>query len=190
METRTYNVYELDELTPELKEKVIENYRDIHTGYGWYQFILEEWTEKLEALGYENIDINFNGFGSQGDGASFTAKSMDLDKWLKVHKRTTHYKKLLKDIHNYGLAGLTGEVYRLTHHYYHENTCKASVDGDTKYPELVDELTAEIESERYELCNQLYKDLQNEYEYLTSDEVILETLKANEYMFNDEGRID
>jgi len=184
METRTYNVYKLDELTPELKEKVIENYQDIYTNYDWYGFIFEEWTEKLEALGYETIEINFSGFYSQGDGASFTAKSIDLDKWLKVHKRTTHYKKLLKDIHDYSLAGLTGEVYRLTHHY------KAYIGGYTKYSELVDELTAEIEAERYELSKQLYKNLRAEYEYLTSDEAIIETLKANEYVFNDEGKID
>lgn len=41
------------------------------------------------------------------------------------------------------------------------------------------------------LANQYYRDLLKEYEYLTSDEVIAETLEVNEYEFNMEtGEIE
>jgi hypothetical protein len=40
-----------------------------------------------------------------------------------------------------------------------------------------------------ELCKKYHKLLQEEYEYLTSDEAVAETLSVNEYMFDETGDI-
>ena len=39
-----------------------------------------------------------------------------------------------------------------------------------------------------DLANWLYRQLEQEYDYLTSDEAVDETLIANGYTFTDEGR--
>lgn len=42
----------------------------------WYDDRISDWTACLETIGFPNAQIQFSGFASQGDGASFTA---DLD---------------------------------------------------------------------------------------------------------------
>ena len=41
-----------------------------------------------------------------------------------------------------------------------------------------------------ELCDAIYEDLQNEYEYLVSDDVIVEFFDANEFEFLEDGTIN
>jgi hypothetical protein len=44
-----------------------------------------------------------------------------------------------------------------------------------------------LESKRIDFCEQIYKELQKEYEYLTSDEAIKERFIANDYTFESDG---
>ena len=39
----------------------------------WYECVIEDWKAKLKRKGFHEAEIVFSGFGSQGDGASFTA---------------------------------------------------------------------------------------------------------------------
>lgn len=190
MQTKEYTVYKFNELPVEAKAKVLENYHNINTEYtDWYKFDYEGFKERLEALGYNNVDISFSGFWSQGDGASFTA-DIDLIKWLKEHKRLSYYRKLIKDIDN---SNIYGEIKRIDNRYSHENTCDTSIYGsditDVQY-KLTDELTEEIEKERKRLCYGIYEWLEKTYNYLVSEEVIIETIQANDYDFNLNGKIE
>lgn len=45
----------------------------------WSEIILDEWKAELEDMGFGRVDINFTGFYSQGDGASFTAERFDFE---------------------------------------------------------------------------------------------------------------
>jgi len=47
----------------------------------WSETTLEEWKEALEQMGFSDVEIDFSGFWSQGDGASFTAKRFSLQQW-------------------------------------------------------------------------------------------------------------
>jgi hypothetical protein len=49
----------------------------------WYESLLDDWKERLEEMGFGNPDIGFSGFSSQGDGASFTASSFELDDFIQ-----------------------------------------------------------------------------------------------------------
>jgi len=192
METRTYTVYQFDELPIETREKTLMHYRNINVDFNdWYDFEYENWTGKLMDLGYKNIKISFCGFSSQGDGASFTA-DIDLIQWLKVHKRKAHYKKLIPLIES---CEITAKAVRSTHHYVHEGTCHISIDSNnwdeaSKIEDLRAELENEIETERRQLSKDIYKDLENDYDNLTTDESVIETLKMNEYYFTENGEID
>lgn len=83
-----------DELDDGEKEAALEKHRDwnVDAGSGWYDHVVGEWTEALERVGFRDVDVRFSGFSSQGDGASFTAKSTDVPKLVAaLLKHTTLY---------------------------------------------------------------------------------------------------
>lgn len=49
----------------------------------WYQEIISDIKQELIELGIEEPEIQFSGFWSQGDGASFTCERVDLVRLLK-----------------------------------------------------------------------------------------------------------
>jgi hypothetical protein len=50
----------------------------------WWEPIEEGFIEDLTGLGFKDIDIQFTGFWSQGDGASFTARLNFKEFWSKM----------------------------------------------------------------------------------------------------------
>jgi hypothetical protein len=46
-----------------------------------------------------------------------------------------------------------------------------------------------VESLFRDLCNAIYTDLRDEYEYLTGEEAVIECAEANEYLFTENGSI-
>jgi hypothetical protein len=90
MKTITKEVYTFEEMLSREKDgkvssRVVESVRDLLrervTEHKWYDYIYDIWVAALDQIGFENAEINFSGFGSQGDGASFTA-TLDLKKLL------------------------------------------------------------------------------------------------------------
>lgn len=74
-ETIVKTYLKFNELTKEQKTKVLDKLRDINVdGDYWYDFIYDEYRARLETMGYYDIEFQFSGFWSQGDGASFSAK--------------------------------------------------------------------------------------------------------------------
>lgn len=78
------------DLPPDVQEKVIDEHRDwnVEAGYDWWENVYEDWTRRLEELGFNDVEISFSGFSSQGDGASFTAKSIDVLQYLKTIEKS------------------------------------------------------------------------------------------------------
>lgn len=74
-----------DQLDPDAQEAARDNYREGNLDYEWWDHIYEEWIAELEEMGWRNPEINFSGFSSQGDGASFTANGLDFRKWAAWH---------------------------------------------------------------------------------------------------------
>lgn len=190
--TKEYKVYEFDELSKKAQEKALDNHRDDEVQYWeWYHAVYDQWTEKLNTSGYLDIDISFSGFWSQGDGASFTAKSIDLVEWCKANKKTKKYAKLLNLIKN-GTIDVRMWVERIDNHYSHYNTCDVKADvygGDHTqvHEDLFWSLQKEIEEDREELSKELYKALEEEHEYLTSDDVIKDCFMTREMKFLEDG---
>ena len=69
------------ELTEDRKWEIVEDYM----GDYWWEPIIEEAVEELEEHGFDDADIQFTGFWSQGDGASFTCKHIDVTRFIKKH---------------------------------------------------------------------------------------------------------
>jgi hypothetical protein len=74
-ETVVKTYLKFSELTEKQKEKVLCKNYDINVdGDYWYEHLKDEFETKLKKLGFYKIQIQFSGFSSQGDGASFSAK--------------------------------------------------------------------------------------------------------------------
>ena len=190
MKKITITLYSFNELPSEVQEKVIEDNRNINLDHNWYDFIYDNWKEKLTAFGFINPEIYFSGFYSQGDGACFDA-DIDLETVLK--NAPEEYKKLIL-ANNY--IEFIISSYGMSNIYSHEQTKKIdfSITKDHKlikintgFSTILEKFLNWLESKRIEFCQQIYKDLQESYEYLTSDEAVKNTIIANEYTFEING---
>ncbi|EBS4516638.1 hypothetical protein DQT32_04415 [Salmonella enterica subsp. enterica serovar Braenderup] len=179
-----------EELNEEQQAKAIEIHRDINVDHQeWHDFVKEEHHEKLEAVGFSGVESAYSGFWSQGDGASFTADSLDIEKFLRSQKRWTHYRVLHEMIR---VNEIWAKVVRLSSIYCHENTTQAELNGEhyldltpiqeTRYEELEKEIDTYITQ-----AGQIYYRALNEaYDDLTSDEQVKQTIIANEMEFEED----
>ena len=98
------------------------------------------------------------------------------------------YRKLVK------LANYIGaEVRRTSHRYSHKRTCDTYVDlsGSASKPRVEKLLLAfreDVEALRLMLCDAIYSDLEEEYNYLTGEESISDLAEVNEYTFTEQGK--
>ena len=180
MKTKTYNVYKYDELTTEQKQKAIENLQGINTEYfDWYEYTIQDEKENLQKAGFEDSDISFSGFCCQGDGASFTA-TIDTIKLVP-----TNLQKYIDTI----------TITKSSYNSEHEYTMQINIDytdepTDTDTDQQLGNLENEILEKSRDKARAIYKRLETEYNYLNSDESIIETIQANDYDFTSNGVID
>jgi len=176
-------------------EKILELNRDINTDYDWYSCSIEKFCKNVKKIGFETDfeEVQFTGFYSQGDSASFTS-SIDILEYLKGTKQLTKYSALRRAIDNDKIENRVC-IIRDSYHYSHENTCSVEqIDVYTdNITDLVGSQIAELESEleerRLELSTELYRELYNEYNYLCSDKALIKTFVTNEYEFDKNGKI-
>ena len=152
---------------------------------------------------------SFSGFWSQGDGASWTGRYRACALDPKTYERVPRYDLAPAAIRGYApqdetLHAIADELCMLARIYYpayalvtrssytryvHENTM--TVDDTEPYDEwdAADEpfdeavtlaLEKELLTQFQALARWLYGQLESEYEYMTSDEAVVETLEANE----------
>lgn len=197
METK---VYTFDELSESAKKKAIDKLRDINTNYEWYSGIIEDITVILKILGFSEVDISFSGFWSQGDGASFTGKYRFNAEWEKALNEYAPNDEKWKEfgialecaskyLQERGEGSIEAEISRSSHHYYHENTVSFNVySSEDMYASIPDDEEDSFKDTCKNIMRHIYKILEEEYVYLSSDEVVIETIKANEYEFMEDGR--
>lgn len=121
MRTITKDIYNFSELSEEAKKKVLEDNRDWHVDSPyWYTCVTEAWKDKLLELGYTDVDIQFNGFYSQGDGACFTGL-IDILKWIEAHELQKEF-DLLYSSDKYGTYDWYGAITHEGRYYYSKST--------------------------------------------------------------------
>lgn len=169
-----------------LKEKVLKKYSDINTDYDWWDFIVDDF--KNNDI-FEVNNVYFSGFYSQGDGAMFEGKVKDFSKFIDNPRILKLYKKDLIYIYC---------SFKHSGHYYHEKSyyChfeyelyKDSNYNNSYIEKYLYNLEDKIRDYYETLCKELYKTLEDNYDYYTSEEAILETLETNDYEYDSEGNI-
>ena len=193
MKTIETVVYEYDELDESAQEKAREWYRKGALDYEWYDSAFDTIRTAGAYLGLGVEDIYFSGFYSQGDGACFVGWYAYSKGWRKALK-ADFGGDALAELEKIGSAlqkaqrpvfyTATARITKRSHHYSHEQTVEISVDADndTVDDDAIDEALRDFMRWSYRL-------LESEYDWLLSDEQVVESIRANGYTFTVDGKI-
>ena len=98
MRVQNREVFKFEELSKDVRQKVVERNRDINVAYeDWDLYLMEDFYDILKILGYSDTRIHYTGFCSQGDGASFEAKwSYEKNSINKIRAFSPNSKELLR----------------------------------------------------------------------------------------------
>jgi hypothetical protein len=180
------NIYKFEELTVQAQQKAIENLRDINTNHDWYDDIFEDATTIGRLFGLDIEKIYFSGFWSQGDGASFEGDYCYKKGGLKAVKeyapQDTELHDIVKALQNEQSINFyksTANI-RQQGRYYHENTMYIDIENGNE--DCFSNLLRDY-------ARWIYKKLESGYDYLTSEQAILETIQANDYEFTENGNL-
>jgi hypothetical protein len=203
-------VYRFNELEGAAKDEARNWYRNVAIPNDWHEFVLEDFEAITDILGVrlktstirlagggtrQKPRIYFSGFSSQGDGACFEAHyryKAGASKAIRSHApldtELHRIADVLQGIQRRNFFQLTADVSHRGR-YYHEHSMSISVERDSPKNQSV---TADAEDAITEalrdLARWLYRQLEREYEYQTSDEMIDEALLVNDYTFTESGR--
>ena len=159
--------YTFEELSPEAKINALDEMRDINVEYTeWHQPVVDDFEEEMKELGLEEVEVQYSGFYSQGDGASFTGEVYDTKtfmskalglkdtEWLDMggeEKPEDEDSRLRADLLDIGFdtrEKLTPDNFRIaidriSSRYAHENTIEGRVDIDDIPESIEDEVPTE-----------------------------------------------
>ena len=207
MRTIETKLYTFEELSEEAKQRAIEKnrYFNVEDSF-WHECVYETFKDQAEEAGFsiatlsdkrgKGLAIYFSGFWSQGDGAMFEYDHISdelKNEFIEGLKLSPMRKTWLKN-----QAVICGSCRHLGH-YYHENCASHSIDFESSFQwsvainfhNWIESFAADFEdfviSKYKDLCRDLYRQLEKEYEYMTSDESVSESLISNEYEFTEDG---
>jgi hypothetical protein len=155
--------------------------------YEWWDCTYEDAKNIAVILGIENISINFRGFWSQGDGASFNGRYI-FPRGIDIVKAVTEYAPLDDDLKSFaerltvlwvtlrmtGIEPPSIQICQMPDHYCHEMTMYIDVmsEDDNNCPS--EEFHEELIYIFRDFARWIYKQLETKYEYLTSDDRVVE----------------
>ena len=203
-------VYQLGELSVEAREKARAWFRESMDTDDWYEFVYEDFEAICAILGVrlktravrlygggtrQRPCVYFRGFWSQGDGASFEAfysHANGASRKIKAHApqdgelhRIANALQTVQKRNFYQLHADASHRGRYTHEY-----CMAiSVERDSPtYQDMTADAEEAVTEALRDLARWLYRQLEREYEYQTSDAEVDEAITANAYTFTNSGR--
>ena len=166
MKKRIINVYGFDELTEKAKENAINKLADINVDYAW-------WDSTYDDAG--NIGLKL--------------KTFDLDRNRHatgelILSATEVAANVIRD------HGDQCETYKTAQEFLDEQNKYPMPDDDSDEFSVWEDKMLELEDEFLKSLLEDYSIiLQKEYEYLTSEEAIIESIKANDYVFDENGNL-
>lgn len=187
----------------EYSDEQVDEYRTVLVDHDdWYDCVYQDFKERMTAIGIDVDNIYFSGFWSQGDGACFEGRIEDWGKYLAhlgyddpilitaaednwtyywshsghyYHHKSVSYDEGLFSVENPHTSGYYGGVDIPDDEQFRGAVWEAAM---SKYDVLA--LDAQIREDLEDHMKDLYRQLEQEYDYLTSDEAIIEWMEANE----------
>jgi hypothetical protein len=203
-------VFRLDELSEQARDKARDWYREASAYVDWHECVFDDFETICAILGVrlktrsvrlfgggtrQKPCIWFSGFSSQGDGASFEGSygfAKGATKAIRAHAPQDSELHRISDglqaIQRRNFYQLCAEISQ-SGRYFHEYTISITVERDSPNNQgmTVDAEDTLIELLR-DLARWLYRQLERENNYQTSNEVTDEAILANECTFTGEGR--
>ncbi|MCK9361668.1 hypothetical protein M0Q28_05625 [Patescibacteria group bacterium] len=163
-------VYKFDELSDAAKQTAIEKLYDINVSFDWWDSIYDD---------ANTIGCKIKGFDT--DRGSYCDLRCD-----DAHETA----RLIMENH-----GSKCDTCKLAAQYCKDREkiieeAERDEDGELADEYAVDKLLDELNAEFQRALGEEYLSmLRQEYEYLTSEEAIIETIEANEYEFTEDGKM-
>ena len=183
--TRTYEVYKFSELSEEAREKALIQLYDINVFHDWYRDELDyyatQWEEEY-GITFKPEDVCFDLDNRRS--LYFHGNSIEVvnqEKFIKYHKlgRQLRYREVRFDFDTHYYGGGDGRT-SLEMTIYDDDDIK-------QRPEL--DLPVDFDDWFRSICEDLISDLRKQYEYITSEEAIIETIEINDYGFTEDGEL-
>jgi hypothetical protein len=195
IKTETKTVYTLAELEGTARETALNKLAEWATSDDfWHESVIDDAKTIGALMGIEIKDIFFSGFSSQGDGACFTGTYSYKKGALKAVKEYApqdaelhRIAAELQKIEARNFYRLTASITKRSHHYSHDRTVEVDTDEGNIPADMGDK--GELAETLRDYMQWIYKRLEDEYEYQTSEEQLLEMAEANGYEFTEDGRI-
>ena len=216
----------METTTQSLAFQQLSNYAKQHaiTEYGqppddWYEEIYARAKEDAPARGFNIDEIQFSGFHSQGDGASWTGH-IDLADFIEYHSKPedTDYAQyvVLRELIKDGWCEEKVEISRNGFYYNHSGTMRTQgindsisyADDDSvmdrgilegaNVKELAksigtDELFNELDNwslhKAQKYADEIFKQLREEYDAYTSEEYFIDLCDINGWRFDNNGNL-
>ena len=202
-------VYQIDELSDTAKEQARSWYRENGMDYSWWDFIYDDFEEVCKILGISietkkvplmgggtrlTPSIYFSGFWNQGDGACFAGRysyapgsAKSIRSYASQDEKLHSIADTLQTVQKRNFYQLHASISHQGR-YCHEYSMSISVERDSdNYQEVPSSDEGIVIEQLRELARWLYRRLDEEYEHLTSDEAIDDTMRSNEYTFTATG---
>lgn len=173
MRTIRTKVYKFSELSESAKQKAIEKMHDINFSWGdWWENVYEDAAQiGLKITGFD-IDRGSYCKGEFLEDANYTA-----NKIIQEHGHTCETYKTA--------SGFLQDWSNLVEKYSDGiEKDKVAEDNEYEFDKDADDLENEFLKS---ICEDYRINLQKEYEYLSSEDAIIETIEANEYEFTKDG---
>jgi hypothetical protein len=180
-----------------VRKLILDKHSDVNVDYEWYESTIEAYIEALEMIGFSNAMVLFSGFSCQGDGAQFNGSysyergaaakvKQKYPDWTEIHELAEH----LQEASRKYFYAVSFDV-RNDGRYSHEHCTAFTFEGYTERRGVF-WLTIDQESEFIEPCRafmrSIYKDLEKEYDGLTSEDAVKSTLLESEMEFDKLGK--
>lgn len=203
-------VYRFDELPDAAKDNARAWYREGAFDHDWYDAVYEDFQRIAGILGIclrtrasrllgggtrESPSIWFTGFWSQGDGAAWEGSyafnkgaSSAIRSYAPRDQELHRIADALLAIQRRNFYQLQADV-RHRGNYYHAFTMDIAVMRESPVgQDLTEDAESAVTELLRDLARWLYRQLEQEFEYLSSDAVVDEAVLANGFAFTGDGR--
>ena len=170
MKTLEIQAYQFDELDKQTQQKIIKNHYDINVRHDWWDLVYEEFKQvEIIIKGFDlyRKEIEIEIYSSYEETANLIM-SYGFNTTEQIYIAT---KKFLKDRNN--LFKKYGQNDKIKEDFYN--------DYDNEMYAIEDDFHCSLQ-------NEILRQLNNEYDYYSSHEAIIDTIEVNEYLFTKEGK--
>lgn len=208
-ETEEKTEFKFEELSERAKQKAREEYTSgEYPGYDWWDGVYEDAVRMGQMLGieigttthvstkgrnYTTTNIWFSGFGSQGDGACFDGTYRYAPDAAKHIDQETTDEELLRIAKELTLMHVTQRLQGLEYftaaiHAERNNSIRTEI-RDWGVDEVGEPDEEKFRRLMQDFADWIYARLEDENDYLYSDEYVDERLSENDCVFDEDGTI-